>query len=568
MRAKFNTHGKVKFLTEMLKKTFLLGLVLVFFLTPQAASSLPEQSLLATPETTEKPLVCILVNSTIYAEIESSLNQYAVGVENSGFEVKIMETDQLLDRTPEGIRSYLQENMLHNLQGCLLVGDIPGPLFEIGVQQFPIDLYYMDLDGMWADSDDDMIFDGHFGDVAPEIWTGRLKVPDSAGDEASLINNYFDKNHRYKIGTLTLPWWRSLLYIDDTGTNTNTVDEAKSSLSKIYSDITFVKDRATTNSTDYKNRLRDPLGYQWIYLMCHGTHNNHTFMVPPDELETSEGSWFQWDGTVYSSDYRSINPRIFFYHFVVCSAAKYSEAEYLAGSAVFESDYSLLAVGSTETISTLPVSDFYASLSEGKCIGEAFHEWSVQLHERSGFLQCQFYGLTLIGDPTLRLHHEVRDVAVTDLTVSLINMSGEETVTVEVAVENQGDFNETFDVAIYYDFKNLDSTDVTLTAGGEATLTFSFTQLGRLTLGYHVVEAKASSVLGELERDDNILLTSFKGRIVTLPVTLRNPFLLFLIDAMAALSVFIAFGVSALVFLKILMSERLPSLSSILRRLK
>jgi hypothetical protein len=568
MRTKFNTHGKVKFLTEMHKKTFLLGLVLVFFLTPQVASSLQENTLLATPETREKPLVCILVNSTIYAEIESSLNQYAVDVENSGFKVKITETDQLLDGTPEGIRSYLQENRLHNLQGCLLVGDVPGPLFEIGVQQFPIDLYYMDLDGLWADSDDDMIYDGHFGDVAPEIWIGRLKVPDSAGDEASLINDYFEKNHRYRIGTLTLPWWRSLLYIDDTGTNTNTVDEAESSLSKIYSDIIFVKDRATTNSTDYKNRLRDPLGYQWMYLMCHGTHNNHTFMVPPDELETSEGSWFQWDGTVYSSDYRSINPRIFFYHFVVCSAAKYSEAEYLAGSAVFENDYGLLAVGSTETIFTLPVSDFYESLSEGKCIGEAFHEWSAQLHEKPDFLQSQFYGLTLIGDPTLRLHHESRDVAVTDLTVSLINMSGEETVTVEVAVENQGEFDETFDVAIYYDFKNLDSTEVALTAGGDATLTFSFTQLGQLTLGYHVVEAKASSVLGELERDDNILLTSFKGRIVTLPVTLRNPFLLFLIDAMAALSVLIAFGVSALVFLKILMSERLPSLSSILRRLK
>ena len=552
----------------MLKKTVLLGLVLAFFLTPQVASSLPEHTLLAMSETTETPLIYILVNSTIYAGIKSSLDQYTVDVENSGFEVKIMETDQLLDNTPGGIRSYLQENMHHKLEGCLLVGDIPGAWFETGAKEFPIDLYYMDLDGVWTDSDNDMIYDGHSGDVAPEIWVGRLKVPDIAGDEVSLLNDYFDKNHRYRTGTLTLPWWRGMIYIDDGGTNTNTEDDAKSSLSKIYSDIIFVKDRAITNATDYKNRLHDPSGYQWLYLMCHGTHNNHTFMVPPDELEISQGSWFRWDGTVYSSDYRSINPRVFFYHFVVCSAAKYSEPDYLAGSAVFGNDYGLLAVGSTQAISTLPVSGFYESLSEGKCIGEAFHEWSAELHERYNYLQRQFYSLTLIGDPTLQLHHEAHDVAVTDLTVSLMNVSGEETLTVEVAVENQGDFNETFDVAIYYDFTNFSSIDVTLAAGAKTTLTFGFTQLDRLILGYHTVEVKASTVLGELDRDDNSLLTSFKGRIVNLPVTLRKPFLSKLIDVMAALSIFVAFGISALVFLKILMSERLPLLSSILRRLK
>ena len=552
----------------MLKKTVFLGLVLVFFLTPQVASSLPEHIPMTMSNTIEKPLVCVLVNSTIYAGIESSLDQYIVDVENSGFEAKIKETGQLLDKTPGGIRSYLQENMPYRLAGCLLVGDIPGAWFEIGDKEFPIDLYYMDLDGVWKDLDNDQIYDGHSGDVAPEIWVGRLKVPRIAGDEASLLNHYFAKNHRYRTGTLSLPWWRGMIYIDDGGTNTNTLDDAKSSLSEICSDIILVKDRATTNATDYKNRLHDPSGYEWIYLMCHGTHNNHTFMVPPDQPETSQDSWFQWDGTVYSSDYRSIDPRISFYHFVVCSAAKYTEPDYLAGSAVFGSNYGLLAVGSTQTMSTLPVNDFYQSLSEGKSIGEAFHEWYVQLHERYDYPQRQSYGLTLIGDPTLQPHREVHDVAVTYLTVSLINVSGEETLTVEVAVENQGDFNETFDVTIYYDLKNFDSTDVTLAAETDTTLTFSFTQLDRLILGYHTVEAKASTILGELDRDDNTLLTSFKGRIVNLPVTLGKPLLPMLIQAMTALSILVAFGISALFFMKILMSERLPLISSILRKLR
>jgi len=552
----------------MPKETFFLGLVLIFILTPQVALSLPENEAVATSIISEKPLVCILVNSIIYADIGVSLNQYAVDVENAGFAVKIMETGQLLDKTSEGIRSYLQENLRHKLEGCLLVGDIPGALFEAGAEEFPTDLYYMDLDGLWMDSDNDIIYDGHSGDVAPEIWIGRLKVPDVAGDEASLLNDYFDKNHRYRIGALTLPWWRGMIYIDDAGTNTNTESDAKSSLGKIYSDIVFVKDRTTTNATDYKKRIDDQLGYQWMYLMCHGAHDSHTFMVPPEEPETSNESWFRWDGTAYSSDYRSINPRIFFYHFVVCSAALYSEPDYLAGSAVFGNDYGLLAVGSTETISTLPVSGFYGSLSEGKCVGDAFREWSVELHERYDYLQRQFYGLTLIGDPTLRLYHEVHDVAVTDITVSLSNVSGEDALTVEVAVENQGNFNETFEVAIYYDFTIFDNTDVTLPAEAEATLTFSFTRLDRLILGYHAVEAKLGNILGELDTDDNSLLRTFQGRIVNLPVHSRNTFLSSVVNVMAALSVFVGFGLFTLFFLKILMSERLPSLRSILRRLK
>jgi hypothetical protein len=558
---------KSRFLTEMLKP-FLLCLALLCFLTPQVASSLPENTLLATSNSTERPLVCVLVNSTIYAGIKSSLDQYTVDLKNSGFEVKITETSLLMDETPRGIRSYLQENLRHELVGCLLVGDISGAWFEIDTRKFPIDLYYMDLDGVWTDSDNNMIYDGHSGDVAPEIWVGRLKIPETAGNEPSLLNNYFDKNHRYRNGRLTLPWWRSMIYIDDGGTSTNTEQDAKNSLSKIYADITFVNDRATTNATDYKKRILDPSGYQWIYLMCHGSHNNHTFTVPPDEQAKLEGSWFQWDGTVYSSDYKSINPRIFFYHFVICSAAKYSEPDYLAGSAVFGNDYGLLALGSTQVVSTLPVGDLYEGLSEGKCIGKAFLEWSTNLHEEYNYLQRQFYGLTLIGDPTLQLHHEIHDVAVTDLNVSLNNVSGEETLTVDVEIENPGEFSESFDVAIYFDFKKYRSTNLTLKTGAATNLTFNFTGLNELILGYHFVEAKATVVLGELDKNNNVMSRSFKGRIVNSPVTLGNSIFLMLVDVVAALSVFVAFGVTALALLKILMSERLPRLRSILRKRK
>jgi hypothetical protein len=227
-----------------------------------------------------------------------------------------------------------------------------------------------------------------------------------------------------------------------------------------------------------------------------------------------------------------------------------------------------LALGSTQVVSTLPVGDLYEGLSEGKCIGKAFLEWSTNLHEEYNYLQRQFYGLTLIGDPTLQLHHEIHDVAVTDLNVSLNNVSGEETLTVDVEIENPGEFSESFDVAIYFDFKKFHSTNVTLKAGAATNLTFNFTGLNELILGYHFVEAKATVVLGELDKNNNVMSRSFKGRIVNSPVTLGNSIFLMLVDVVAALSVFVAFGVTALALLKILMSERLPRLRSILRKRK
>ena len=109
---------------------------------------------------------------------------------------------------------------------------------------------------------------------------------------------------------------------------------------------------------------------------------------------------------------------------------------------------------------------------------------------------------------------------------------------------------------------------LTLDAGAKTTLRFSFAKLDRLILGYHTLMVKASSVLGELDRDDNIIRTSFKGRIVRLPVILGKSVMSMVIDVTAALSVFVVCGVSALFFFRILMSERPLGVGSILKRLR
>ena len=323
----------------------------------------------------QKPLLVVIVDSSIYNRIKSSLDQYAIDVENAGFSVNLTETNPLPDKTPSGIREYLKQARDENLVGAFLVGDVSEAHFKVGNHTFPTDVYYMDLDGDWFDLDSDGIYDARGGDFSPEIWVGRLKASTIDGDELSLVNNYFMKNHLYRTGLLTIPWWRSLIYIDDQGVFN--AKEAEDSLSYVSTDRTLVTDPWTTNTTDYKNRLKDAQGYQWLYIMSHGQISSHDFYCPRNGTPELEGA-------IYSSDYRAIDPRIFFYQFISCLAARYTEQDYLAGSAVFSTTWGLAAIGSTDDMYTFSFADFYRALSEGKNLGTAFKLWlgrAIQGHK-------------------------------------------------------------------------------------------------------------------------------------------------------------------------------------------
>lgn len=546
---------------SMFKRAACLILILAFSIGTAVQCSFS----LATSEAssdTEKPLVLVLTNSSIYGDVKFSLDQFKMDVEGSGFSVRITETNKLSNNTPEGIRDFLKQALREGLVGGVLVGDIPAAWYKVGGSKFPTDMYYTDLDGIWIDSDNDTIYDEHIGDVAPEIWIGRLKAPTN-NDEVDLINSYFHKNHDYRTGVLTLPWWRSLAYLDDEGVHW--ARDAELSLSQISTDITLVTEEVTTNAENYKEMLGDSSGYQWLYIWSHGAVSNHTFQIPGEQGQ------LELDGTVYSRDYQSINPRIFFYMLFVCWAARFTEPDYLAGSAVFANSYGLLALGSTDLMFSNSYHDFYKSLSEGTTIGQAFLEWFMEQgrkcvgpEERYDF-QMKFYGLTIIGDPTLRLHRELRDVSVTDVTVSFENETGEETMVVEVTVENKGDLAESFNLTVHYDSAvSLANVRLALPAKSNATMKFTFAQAERFIYSdhaRHVIEATIGIVPGEFETQDNARRAIFSGIIVPIPMpNTLSPVLFPLIFN-------VSLGLIALFSLKIFTSARLPSLKRISKRL-
>ena len=464
----------------------------------------------------QKPLVLVMVHSSIYATIESSLKQYAADIENEGFSVNIIETSQLQNETPQEIRSCLQNNMNNNLVGALFVGDIPEVWYEVDDEKILTDMYYKDLDGLWLDQDGDGVYDEHGGDIAPEIWLGRLKASTIAGDEASLISNYFTKNHRYRNGLLVLPWWRSLAYIDDSGLNWT--EEAELSLSRVNAEVTLVTDPATTNARDYESRLKDPFGYEWIYLMCHGSYDFHTFRVPEEQDPSS------WGGTIFSWEYQAIDPRAFFYLFFVCSAAEYTKPGYLAGSAVFTDTYGLAAIGSTTEMFSVSSLEFFTSLSEGNAIGDAFQEWFAEQGEENNELQENdryqsiFYGLTIVGDPTLRLYRKqnvlLHDISITKVATELENTTNKLTLSVTATIENKGDFAETFDFTISAGSRTLVRVCLSLPAKANATVRATVPQSYRIVpvdSSKITVKAKASILQEEFNGGDNEEYVEVKG---------------------------------------------------------
>jgi len=76
-------------------------------------------------------------------------------------------------------------------------------------------------------------------------------------------------------------------------------------------------------------------------------------------------------------------------------------------------------------------------------------------------------------------------------------------VTIDVTVENEGHYNETFDVTVYYDDTAIDTeTDIFLASGNQTTLTFTWDTTD-VAKGTYTISAEVPPVTGEDDIDDN-----------------------------------------------------------------
>jgi Secretion system C-terminal sorting domain/Peptidase family C25 len=344
----------------------------------------------------ESTKMLVVVESELFNEIHFYIDRYIIEVTGEGFEPELylFESGDHVD-----LRQILAQKYELGMEGCIMVGNLPIAYYHTvdcnshqpSEEVFPCDLFYMDLDGEFTDTDNDGDYDEHTGDVKPEIWFGRLYTNSLVfGNyaETEHMIRYFNKNHLYRSELATLPE-RSMLYIDDDFHNH---DDFYGALSQAYDSIVLFEDDAITSEEHYKEVI--PEGYELMHVSVHGYPYAHTFIQP-------SGSY----SNLTSNEIIQCDPKSHFIILYGCSNAKYTFNNCLANWYTFHEDYIVASLGSGKSGSQLFYTDLYTPFGQGLTIGEAFRDWFIT-HAEDGLEQwerCCYGGLTILGDPTLKM---------------------------------------------------------------------------------------------------------------------------------------------------------------------
>jgi hypothetical protein len=315
-----------------------------------------------------------LIDIVVYAPIYLNILE--------GYTVQV---DTVRGWTAEELRTHFAGLLSSDLVGAVLIGSVPFAWYEMssaeGREEFPIELYLMDLDGNWIDSDGNGLFDDHTGNKAPEIWVGRISAsPMTWGNEIYLTNNYLSKIHKYRTGGYNISQ-KALAYVDD-----DWYSFGDCSLDYLYDTVVVVRQYNTTVAADFRTRLNDP--YEWVQICSHSSPWGNTFKYTGG-----------YAGTVFNFELWFSNPPWLFSNLFQCSGTRFFEENYCGGCYIFGPQNGLLTIGSAKVGSMLHFDDFYGPLNTGISVGEAFKQWFAQWGITD---PSWFYGMCICGDPVLK----------------------------------------------------------------------------------------------------------------------------------------------------------------------
>ncbi|HVQ00478.1 MAG TPA: Ig-like domain-containing protein [Candidatus Thermoplasmatota archaeon] len=218
----------------------------------------------------------ILVNTTLYPRIVTNLTQYLDDLSWEGYTVYVQTVS---GGTPEDIKAWVKTQNNAGASGVLFIGDITAAWVKVADEVFPSDLFYMDLDGNWSDTDHDGIYDSHTdgtGDMAPEVYVGRINAHTLDYDsEENMVNDYFAKVHAYRTGSLTQQW-RGLEYIEEDWYDMDVY------LNQIYgANVSRFDYGYFTTAQDYLHQIS--LGQYFTQVCVHSYSGGHCFGTRPTE---------------------------------------------------------------------------------------------------------------------------------------------------------------------------------------------------------------------------------------------------------------------------------------------
>jgi len=336
--------------------------------------------------------IAIITDDNMYSTLINELAQLIQNLQSEGYTI---HPHTVSGGTPEDVKVLLQTLYYGNaIEGALLIGNIPVAWFEIaddfgsyGYADFPCDLFFMDLDGTWLDtmSTGNNKYDGHTGNITPEIYISRL-YPSGLGTDSLLLKNYFAKDNAFRHDTLLLTQ-RALVFVDD-----DWIPWAgwwAENVSLLYNDTLNYWDAETTRATVYRQKIDSV--QSWISVFAHSWPQGHQFAY-------NNGASYDF---YYANEYTSQNPPANFYNFFACSFSRYTSSGNCGGSrAIFNQNYGVGSIGSTKTGSMLDFEYFYEPLGQGANLGTAFKDWFTYITGNGVTFDelCWHYGMTLLGD--------------------------------------------------------------------------------------------------------------------------------------------------------------------------
>ncbi|MGB7061565.1 MAG: hypothetical protein WBF13_04330 [Candidatus Zixiibacteriota bacterium] len=351
--------------------------------------------------------ICIVVNNLLHLAIGTSFSVFLTDLEQDGYTPNVYTAMNNGDET--ALRDILiAERNSRGIAGAILMGDLPVAWYEMTVwdyEEFPIDLFFMDLDGRWFDHDSNGLYEGHddgVGDMEADIWVGRLlavNLTDHGANEVVMMNNYLDKNHRYRTGEFRLQD-KALAYIDNDWCMYGWENEV--ALAHPVTDA--VIDPYETTREDYMQRVRESTSNQYenLLICSHSSPWAHYLYWGTEPYEYS---------LFHNYEIEQIDVQVLFYNLFACSNSRFVEEDDMGNWYIFQSEYGLVSIGSTKTGSMLCFYDYYEPLGNGATFGEAFLSWCINDIETcaGGESRPWFYGMTLSGDPTLKLSRFMLD---------------------------------------------------------------------------------------------------------------------------------------------------------------
>jgi len=370
---------------------------------------------LSSVEEQDQGCVAIITEWDIYPELEEEIRELALRLWLDCYTVLNYRTS---GGTPDQLRNFLR-TLYYNegIKGALLIELLPIAFYQARCfegssdevyEEWPIDLFYMDLDGIWEDNfifprpnyqpqpGQDGIYDTHTdgnGDVEPEIFIGRLITGcNNQYEKIERLKNYFSKDFNYRYGINTFPP-QVLVYVDDDWASHAPV--WAQNMAMLYPEPIIVNDPEITRAIDYRERLNTSRAH--VFVAVHSSSMSHTFYYNNHHSHES----------YCAAEYVNQNPPIYFYNFFACSFCRYTEnndyPSYGGGCAIFNNN-GVGAIGSTKTGSMWEIDPFYLPLSQGKTMGDAFSDWFKDI-AIGGFHETErdwYYGMTLLGDPFLK----------------------------------------------------------------------------------------------------------------------------------------------------------------------